>query len=445
MKENDLIECVVGLCKKSVAEEWEIAIIENEKLSIEAKEGKVESFETARSLGVAVRVRIKNKPGFSYSSDISTKALKRMVESAIAGAKAADPQPEGGFAEKNNGTLPPAHYDKEFDSKTETEKIERALNLENHALAYDRRVVRVRNANYAEGKRRFILTNSNSLKLDAITTGCSASLMTVAEENGQAQYGWAYGYSSNWAQLDIEKVAREASEDAVSMLGAHPISTTKTAVIIRNTAVCDLLGVLGNSFLGEAIAKNKSLLADKLDKKVFSELINIYDDHLLEGGSATFPFDGEGIPSQRTELVRNGVLTNYLFDILWGNIAGKKSTGNAVRGGFTSPPAMGLSNLYIKEGKETLDQLVKETGKCFLVKELMGVHLANPVSGDFSLGASGAWIENGKIVHPVQGVTIAGNIVELFACTDEVASDLKFTGNIGAPSIRVPCLTVSGS
>lgn len=444
MNGGNLLEYVAGLCKKSLADEWEVAIIERETLAIEAKEGKVDSFETARSLGVAVRVRVKSQPGFSYSSDTSKEALKRMLDSAIAGAKSADPQPEGGFAEKVSGTLPPASYDEEFDSRTESEKIERARKLESNALAYDRRIARVRNARYGEGKGRFILANSNGLQLDAVASGCSASLSVVAEENGQAQYGWAYGYSANWAQLNIEKIAQEAAEDAVSMLGAHPIPTTKSVVIIRNSAVCDLLGVLGNSFLGESVAKGKSMLANKLGEKVFSELINIYDDHLLEGGRATFPFDGEGTPSQRTELVSKGVLTNYLFDILWGNKVGKKSTGNAMRGSFTSPPLMGLSNLYIEAGKVSLDELLKDTGRCFLVKELMGVHLANPVSGDFSLGATGAWLENGTLLHPVQGVTIAGNIVELFASVDGVASDLKFVGNIGAPSLRVPSMTISG-
>jgi len=444
MDNDNIINFTIDCCKRSRADEWEVYLVEGRHLTAEAKDGAIDSFEVSRSRGVSVRVRVGERPGFSYSAEASPDALSAMVASAIAGAKSADRDPEGAFAGPE-GTLPQIElWDSTIEETPEREKIERALSLESEAKNYDRRIARVRSAAYGEGSRTLHMINSRGLIREACANGCSASLMAVAEENGEGQMGWDHGYSRTWAGLDARMIARRAAEDAVQMLGAKSIQTVRGPVIIRNSAAADLLAVLGNSFLGEAVAKGKSMLMGKLGKKIFSDLITTYDDGLLKTGAASFPFDGEGVPRQRTRLVHKGVIENYLYDLSWGRRAGQKSTGNASRGGYTSPPTLGLTNLYIPAGERPLAEIMKEMGRGLLVKELMGVHTANPVSGDFSLGASGAWIEGGKAVQPVLGITVAGNILEMFGCIDAVASDLKFMENIGAPSLRVPCLSISG-
>lgn len=444
MNSENILEFVVAACEKSGVDEWELYLAEGRRLMAEAKDGEVDAFEVSESRGVAVRVRLGERPGFSYCADSAPDALKAMVQSAVSGAKSADPDPHGAFAEPE-GTMPEIGlWDPAFDETPEREKIERALALENEVKNYDRRIARVRNAAYGEGSSTVRMISSRGLDRTARANGCSASVMAVAEENGQGQMGWDHAYSRTWAGLDVRAIARQAASDAVEMLGAKIIPTVKAPVVIRNSAAAELLAVLGISFLGEAVAKGKSMLIGKLGKKVFSDLITIYDDGLLRGGAASFPFDGEGVPHRTTRLAHNGAIQSYLYDLAWGRRAGQPSTGNAARGGYTSPPVPGLSNLYIPAGDISLDDIMKETGKGLLVKELMGVHTANPVSGDFSLGASGAWIEGGKPVHPVQGVTVAGNIVEMFACVDALASDLKFIEHIGAPSLRVSCLSISG-
>ena len=444
MDSAKVMEYTAEVCRKSGADEWEIASIESRLLSVEAKDGGVEAFEVASSLGIAVRVRVGDRPGFSYSAECSDNALSLMVDSAMAGARAADADPQSAFADPG-GILPDLNlWDSAFENIGKDQKIARAFAIEEEARKYDRRIARVRSAVYGEGSRLIRIINSHGLNREARANGCSASLMAVAEENGESQMGWDHAYSGTWDELDVRAIARSAAADAVDMLGAKTIPTVKAPVILRHSTAAELLAVLGNSFLGESVAKGKSMLIGKLGKKIFSELITIYDDGLMKNGAASFPFDGEGVPRHTTRLACNGAIEHFLYDLPWGRRAGKESTGNAIRGGYISPPMLGLTNLYIPAGDRTLEEIIKETGKGLLVKELMGVHTANPISGDFSLGVSGTWIEGGGPAYPVQGVTVAGNIIELFGCVDAVAADLKFVDRVGSPSLRIDCLSIGG-
>ena len=214
--------------------------------------------------------------------------------------------------------------------------------------------------------------------------------------------------------------------------------------ILRNSVVAELVEFLSSSFSAEQIDKGRSMLAGKIGQRLFSEHVTLVDDGLLAGGFATSPFDGEGIPSTKTRLVDGGMVAGALYDCYYARKLGADPTGSSVRG-IKSPPSIGFSNLYMEPGRHAPERLLDGISKGILITDLMGLHTANPVTGDFSLGASGILIENGKLTRPCRGFAVAGNVLELFRKMTDISSDLRFFGNVGAPSVRVSEISVGGS
>jgi PmbA protein len=215
--------------------------------------------------------------------------------------------------------------------------------------------------------------------------------------------------------------------------------------VLDNRVAGQLLEVLAPSFLAESVQKGKSLFAGRVGERLCSSLLTIRDDGLLAGGMGSAPCDGEGVPQQDTRLMAGGVLEGYLYDSYWGARMGARSTGNAVRGSVKMAPRLGVHNLLIEPGTDSVGTLVAGVGQGVLITEVMGVHSANPISGDFSVGAAGFYLEGGEIVHPVKGIAIAGNLLDLFAGVDMVADDLRFFGSVGSPALRIGSLDVSGT
>jgi PmbA protein len=256
--------------------------------------------------------------------------------------------------------------------------------------------------------------------------------------------GGEFDFSHELRHLDVGKVARLGAETALELLGSKNPPTMRCPAILRNNVVSELIEFMAGSFSAEQIDKGRSLLAGKQGKQVFSPLMNLIDDGLLPGGYATGPFDGEGVPARKTALVTEGVFSHALYDLYYARKHKTDSTGSAMRG-IKGPPSIGFSNLFLEPGKKPLNDLIKQISKGILIVDLMGVHTANPVTGDFSLGASGILIENGKLTRPARGFAVAGNILGLFKSLTEIGNDLRFFGNVGAPSICIEQLSVGGT
>jgi len=444
LDEEKIIETAVASCKKAGADGWEIYYLRSELFSAESREGELENLEARVSRGVALRVRSGGRTGFSYTARLGREAMEKAAEAAVAGAKVSDPDPEGDFAPPDGEPPGPDLWDEDFAEAEQAEKIERAMAVEAAARDFDERIEKVRSAAYSESSRSIRIVNHLGLDRTARANFCSASVMAVAREGDESQSGWAVEQSPVYKGLSYEEAGRRAAADAVKLLGGAPITTRKAPAILRNTAACEVLEVLGDSFSGEMACKGKSMLAGKTGERIFSPLLTIVDDGLARKGPASFPFDGEGVPRRSTTLVEGGVLKGFLYDLKWARKSGASSTGNAARGGYTAPPRPSISNLIIAPGEGGLDDLVKTMSTGLVAAELMGVHTANPVTGDFSVGANGWWYENGELVQPVQGVTIAGNILDLLGKVQVVGGDFRWLGGVGAPSLLVPELDISG-
>jgi PmbA protein len=426
---------------------FEIFLSSRRGLGIEAKGGEVDALNLSRSSGVGIRVIKDRRLGFAFSSDLGEDSLKQMLEVAVDGSIEVSKDEFLSFPLEQEATPVSSLglYDEEIDNITEDKKISMAMKLEEAALRYDTRVRRVRKASYKENKHNTRIINSNGLDKEYSSTRIFCSIMVVAERNGESQMGWDMDTSRYISDIDVERVGRHAARRAVDMLGARPIDTIRCNLLLENSVVCELMEVLASSFLLDNLKKGKSMLKGKIGNKIASSTVNIWDNGLLPKGWATAPFDAEGTPTQKTALVIDGVCQGYLSDTYWGRRTGAGSTGNAVRSAYKNLPTVGITNIYMEGKGPKLKDLISDMGKGLFITELLGVHTANPITGDFSLGAAGFWVEGGEVSYPVRGMAISGNLVELLLKIEKVGGDLRFFGSVGAPSIVLRDVEVSGS
>ena len=423
---------------------YEIMAGNSRNLSVEVKEGKVDTFKCSAPVGVSVRVLKGEGLGFSYSTSMEDGDLSRMIDSAIVGAETQTPDRFNGFVAPQAYPEISDMFDDSLAEVPEGEKIARAMELERLVLAEDPRVKRVRKASYGESIYSVFIRNSLGVEGGYSGTSVSNSVSAVAEEGSESQMGWDFGFSVFYNKVDVAAVARLAARKAVGLLGAEKIPTMRCPVVLDNYVATEILEVLAPAFLAENVQKGKSLLAGRLGESLFAPALRIRDDGTLHGGSASTPFDGEGAPQSNTVLVENGALLAYLYDGYCARKDSVASTGNSVRGGVKGQPHMGVTNFFIENGSISATDLFQGIGRGMLITEVMGMHTANPISGEFSVGAAGFLIENGVVSRPVKGVAIAGSILDLFRGVEAVGNDLRFFGSIGSPSLRIAALDISG-
>ncbi len=462
MKNSDkIIDQALTILRKKSVDGYEIYLEESSHFEVESKEGKVDTLQASRSWGMALRILNRGRTGFSYttspsvsSSESIREGLERIVGDAIASAEVTSPDPCFDFAPALKEQPPAlAIFDETLPGVSEKRKIENARELEEAARSVDTgRIKKVRKASYQEAVSRATLINSNGLRFSYDVTFASVSVMAVAEEFGESEVGWDFDFSHFIDKIDVKKVGREAGRKALERLGGKRISSGVYPALLENHIASEFLSILAHAFLSEQVQKGKSVLKEKRETNFFSPLLSIEDDGLITEGAAASPVDGEGTPSQRTPVVVKGEIKGYLYDRFWANrenlrtgASGAGSTGNSLRHSIKSPPGLGTSNFFIEPGKLSLASLIKSLLQGVLIDEVMGLHTVDPISGDFSLGCSGQWIEKGERIHPVKSIAIAGNLYQLFQKVAEVGSDLRFFGKIGSPSLLIDGLEISGN
>ncbi len=453
---EELIDQVLSLLRKKPIDGYEIYTDSSSVFEVEAKDGGVEALQVSHPWGMAIRILNRQRMGFTFTTSSDPAGfsdLEKMIDDAIASAEATSPDPAFDFAPALKGSPPPLPiFDETLERVSEETKIEKAKLLEEATRSVDpERIKKVRKAAYGESSSRKRLINSNGLEFSYLSTLVSVSVTSVAEESGESEVGWDFDFSRFFRDLDVEKVGREAGRKALEQLGGKRIPTGVYPVLIRNSVSSEFLSLLAHSFLSEQIQKGKSALKGKKGEKFFSSLLSVEDDGLHPKGSATLPVDGEGTPGQKTPLVSQGEIAGFLYDRFWANRervsvsdSSSESTGNSHRGGIKAPPVLGISNLLIKPGDISFGSLVDQLGRGLMVEEVMGIHTVDPISGNFSLGCAGSWIEGGTKIHPVKSIAIAGNLLDLFKRVVCVGDDLRFFGGVGSPSLLVEGLEVSG-
>jgi PmbA protein len=443
VKESDAIDFVRGTVAGRAAFH-EIFFLEKRIFEVSVRDGRPEEVKSSSSAGVGLRLMDGGRMGFSYSSAMDEASLSGIVANALSAMRFLPPDSANAFAAPS-GSFPsvPGIFDPALGSTGPRAKIDIASRMERASLECDV-CVGIHKIAYEDESSTVRLVNS--LGLDARASSSSAAIYSsvTATSNGVSETGWDYQFSRSLAGLMPEETGRRAAAEARGMLGARMVGTSRVQALLDRRVASQFLDLLSPSFLSENVRKNKSMLAGKTRSRIFSPSVNIFDDGLVPGAPGSFPFDGEGTPRGKTGLVRGGVLLGFLYDIHNARSLVAATTGNSARGDFRALPRLGISNLHIAPGESGLDGLRSEIREGIEVREVMGLHMANRISGDFSLGASGYWLENGRRAHPVRGVTIAGNIIELFGGISAVANDLVFESACSSPSMLVSALDIGG-
>lgn len=439
-----LADTVESILSARATDGYEIMTGHSSTLAIEAREGQVDTFKSAEPVGVSIRLLKNGGMGFSYSSSFDPRDLEKMVDNALTGARAQCPD-DANILPHGGKCLPmPELFDEGVGKVDLSLKIERALELERLALAADSRIKRVRKATYGETIYSIHIRNSNGLSGGYRGTSVSSSLAALAESDGDSQMGWDFEFGTGFDSVDIGRIAERAVARSVGMLGARKVPTMRAPVVLDNHVAAEFLELLAPSFSAENLFKGKSLLKGKEGERLFSALLTIRDDGTLAGGMATSPFDGEGVCHRNNLLVAGGVIRSFLYDTRYGAKFGKPSSGNSARGGVKGMPHLGVSNFFIENGPTAAAGLFTGITRGMLITGLIGMHTANPVSGDFSVGATGFLVENGEVTAPVKGVAISGNVLDIFAGVEMVGDDLRFYSPVGSPSLRISALDISG-
>lgn len=440
-----IAESAVHRAKSGGAALAEAFLLSSKDLSIEIRNGEVETMKLAEDRGLGLRVINRGQVGFAFTTEFSASGIEQVVQQALANGANTEPD-KFHTLPIITGAYPELElYDPTIRAASVEDKIKMAVEMENTAKAYDKKVKIIESSSYQDAEMEVSIVNSQGLQAHYQGAYCGIYLALVAGEGEDSQTGFAMKYGLKYADLDPVLIGKKAAERAVRMLGAKPVKSQRAAVVLDPYIATNFLGLLSPALSGEAVQKGRSLFANKVGQKVASDLITIVDDGRLAGGIASAPFDGEGVPTSETVLIAGGQLKGFLHNTYTAAKAGIKSTGNGVRGSFKSTPEVGTTNFFIRPGASSAEQIIKEVQNGLYVTEVMGMHTANPISGDFSLGASGIMIENGQFTKPVRGVAIAGNIMELLGAVDAVANDLEFFGGKGAPTLRVSSMSLSGS
>jgi PmbA protein len=443
--DKGLADKILDLSHRAGADVAEVYIRSYSSTTIEVKEQQVDAFDRAQDIGAGLRVLAGERMGFAFTTDFTDGAVKTLVDAAITNARNSEPDTSYAIPGRSGSAYPKMSlYDPEIAGLSEQEKIGRVMAMERAAFGVDPRIRRIRKASAGFSDAETLIMNTNGAEVFFKSTACSSSIEVVAEENGESQAGSDFDVKRVYRQLEIETVGGRAARRALDLLGARHIDSAKTPVILESMVAQEFLGLMAGSFSAEGVQKKRSLFIGKLETEVASPVITVFDDGLLENGLGTAPCDDELVPVSKKVIIDKGRLARFLYNTYTANKDKTVSTGNGMRGGFKGIPGVGITNLYIEPGRKTLEELVSSVDKGLLVTDVMGMHTANSISGDFSVGAVGFWIEKGKKAYPVREITIAGNILDLMKHVDAVGSDIRFSGRIGCPSLRIGELSIGG-
>jgi PmbA protein len=438
-----LTEDLVEKALKSGANAAEVYLETSRNLSVQIQDGEIETIEEASTAGVGFRVIVDGKMGFSHCNDLNTASLDDTIRKAISFARLTT-------ADENNvlpANTPHQEVEGLFDERIVSvpmgKKIQMAIELEKLAMK-GKGITKSSGSGYGESEGEIFIANSNGLKKNYRSSGCSLGVSVVAEKDDQKNTGGEYCTRRYFGDLiSLEEIAAEAARKAVELIDPVMVNTQRASVIFDTDVAFSLFGGIIAAINGERVLQGASFLKNSLDKAFASALLTIIDDGLLVKGLGSAPFDGEGVACQKRILVDKGVLKGFLYNTITAKRAGTAVTGNASRGGFNSLPGIGTHNLYVAAGADTPEAIVKATVKGLWLKEVTGYGI-NPVTGNFSGGASGLWIENGEVKHPVKGLTIAGNASDILNGIDMMGNDLDLNKARTSPTFRVAEMQIGG-
>jgi PmbA protein len=420
-------------------------LIDEQSFSASVRLGQVDTVTHAREQRLALRVFAGRASAAASTSDLSRDSLERLVDEATALARVTAEDTHAGLPDPDTliDRVPDLELeDHEGPELTPEEKIELARRAESAALAADPRISNSEGAEYFDRRARYAYATSHGFARGYSTSSFGLTVSPVASQDGEMQRDSWYTYTRRRRALEnAESVGRTAAARALRRLGARKVKTAEVPVIFDPDTAASLLRSIAGAASGPSLYRRASFLLERLGTRIAARSVTIVDDGLLPGALGSRPFDGEGLATRRTVLVGEGTLQSYLLDTYSARKLGMTSTHHASRDG--AGVSVGTSNLMLLPGTATPDELIASVTQGLYITELIGFGV-NGVTGDYSRGAAGLWIEDGRLAFPVEEVTVAGNLLDMFDRIDGIGNDLVLRDRVASPTLKIARMVVAG-
>jgi PmbA protein len=443
---KDTADAVVRRAKAQGASAADVFIQEDDTFSVTVRMGEVETLKEATSRGMRLRVLIGKRTATSQTSDLSPAVVERLVDETIEMARITSEDESSGLPspEAYPSEVPDLNLsDKSWTALTPAERIDYARRCEAAALSADKAIVNSEGGQFDYSRSRTVLANTYGFLGDYEGTSGSIAAVPIAQANGGMQRDyWAAAARHQNRLQSPEEVGKLAAQRVVRRLGARKVKTCEVPIVFDPLTARSLVGHIFSAVAGDAIYRKSSFLVDQIGQVVAAPEVTIVDDARMPGGLGSSPFDDEGVATQTTPIIESGVLRNYLHSAYTARNLNGRPTGNGSRAGSGSV-TVGPTNFYLKPGAASPEEIIRSVKSGLYVVELIGFGV-NQVNGDYSRGAVGLWIENGKLTYPVQEVTIAGNLRQMLKDIELIGNDVIFLGPIASPTLKIRNMVISG-
>ncbi|OGR86542.1 MAG: hypothetical protein A3J74_06960 [Elusimicrobia bacterium RIFCSPHIGHO2_02_FULL_57_9] len=427
--------------------EAEIYLARSEERGVEMRKGYVDVLQEASCEGAGLRIYTEGRMGFASCGGISRQEIEGLFGKAVAQLDYPEPDPSKGFPAPGFGgedaVLAASLWDESLFCDKLEEIVPRLRDMEAAALGFDKRVRTVPRLGYGESRGEVAIANARGVMTYERGSSASIGLSALCEEKGEIQIGSAMQLERSKALLNFNKTAADASARSVFLLGAKKLPGGRRSVIFDPWMAGEFLDLVAGLLSADQVQRGKSLLAGKLGKKIGSSLATFIDDPRRPGGAGSSLYDDEGLPTFKKVMIEKGVVKEYFYDAATANKDKRKSNASAGRGSYRALPGPSCSNFYLAPGVLPSGKIIESTKDGIMALEIMGMHMADPISGEFSAGVSGIAIKNGRLLGAVKGAMISGNLVELLGRIDAVGNNLTFYGAMGAPTFRISHMTVA--
>jgi len=415
-------------------EQLDVYVARGRDTEVRVYKGEIEQLSTADSEGVGIRVVKQGRTGFAYAGTLDDAAVAEALEDARDNADFGTSDEFAGVAAPD-GVAPAGidPYAPEIESFPTDDKIELALELERMVNAADPRIAGARVIAFGDEFVERAVATSLGVANWSRRSAASVQAFVIARDGDETQTGGGYSVGRAPGELDLDRAARDAVERAVRMLGATKPKSAKVTVVLDPSIAATFLGLVGGTLSGEAVLKGRSLFADRIGEEVAAPAVTLVEDPTDADAWGAANYDGEGLATRPVALIENGVLQGYLYDTYSARRAGTASTGSGVRGGFKGTPGVGFRALRLTPGSQSAADVIRGVDDGVLVQSVSGLHSGvNPVSGDFSVGATGIRIRNGELAEPIREFTIGSTIQRMLKGVTGVGNDLEWMAGSAA-------------
>ncbi len=441
---NNLAQGIKERLNKNKDIDFEIYLKSKQGTNINLKSGKKETYEKKDSLGFSLRILKNEQMAFSYGTDFSNSAIDHVIKLCIDSLPHYSQDKNHAFSLESHSYQKPVDFDSDFQKITLDQKYDFLNQLNQEAVNSCSQVKLITDVSLEDEQESTLIINSNGLDRFQTRTLYNSSVMVVVDQNQTQEIAYDSDSQVSFNKINNTQLAKTTIEDALELLGGKTLANYSGPIILRSNVVSTLMKSLAPSFYANNVFNHNSSFEGQLGKSIYAKQISLVDDPTLMGRVGSTLFDDEGCLTKKTELVDQGVLKGFLYNLYWANRLSKENTGHSKKNNMISLPAISNYNFYLEPGDQSLEDLVSELNQGILITKVIGAHTANTVSGEISVGIQGLKIDSGKVGHAVRNMVLTDNLHRLLKDVASVGNDQKFYGSHGGVSLLVNQSNISG-